>query len=151
MIPFPGRQNEQSQPTTIKSLESVMKSRIYVPIVIAIVTVWYAVVFTSPAAAEVVRDGDRTYLVDRTGERWNITQAVSIGFDPHKFEFGIGRHAFRPLTDGDWYPAPYKDAFNFRVIGLADGEDAHAYAVSTLSRHETANTTLSGEPVAAGY
>jgi hypothetical protein len=128
-----------------------MKSRIYIPIVIAIVTVWFAGVLSGPAAADVVRDGDRTYLVDRTGERWDITQAVSIGFDPDKFEFGIGRNAFRPLTDADWHPGPYKDAFDFRVIGLTDGEDAHAYAVSNLSRHETANTTLSGKPVVAGY
>jgi hypothetical protein len=38
-------------------------------------------------------------IVNRTGERWDISQAVSIGFDPKKFEFGIGRHAFHPLKE----------------------------------------------------
>jgi hypothetical protein len=42
------------------------------------------------------------YLVDRHGERWDITQAKSIGFEPGRFEFGIGRNAFRPLSDNDW-------------------------------------------------
>ena len=51
------------------------------------------------ATASVVKNGDKIFLVDRTGERWDISQAVSIGFDPDHFEFGIGRHAFNPLDD----------------------------------------------------
>ncbi len=39
--------------------------------------------------------------MDRTGERWDITQAVSMGFDPDRFEFGIGRNAFYPLDEND--------------------------------------------------
>jgi hypothetical protein len=53
----------------------------------------------STATAAVVVEGDKSYLVGQTGERWDITQAVSIGYDPFGFEFGIGRHAFQPLPD----------------------------------------------------
>ena len=49
--------------------------------------------------ATVLRDGNQIYIVDRTGEKWDITQAVSIGFDPSGFQFGIGRDAIRPLDE----------------------------------------------------
>lgn len=45
-----------------------------------------AVVFgpgASPdSSAGIVYEGDAVFIVDRTGEKWDITQAVSIGFDP---------------------------------------------------------------------
>jgi hypothetical protein len=47
--------------------------------------------------AGVVYEGEDVFLVDRTGEQWKITQAVSIGFHPRGFQFGIGRDAIRPL------------------------------------------------------
>jgi hypothetical protein len=101
--------------------------------------------------AAVIETNGRTFLVDQNGERWDITQAKSIGFDPRHFEFGIGRNAFRPLGESDWLPDAWKDAFDFRVIGTADGSDAHAYSVAKLSRHETANTVLSSKAILAAY
>ena len=56
-----------------------MKAQIHFLVRMAIVTVWFTVMFSIPATATVIREGDRTYLIDRTGERWDITQAVSIG------------------------------------------------------------------------
>jgi hypothetical protein len=44
-----------------------------------------------------------------------------------------------------------KGSFDFRVVGVADGGDAHAYAVDKLARHETANTLLSSKAVLAAY
>ena len=32
----------------------------------------------------------KIYISDRRGERWDITQAVSIGFKPEKFQFVLG-------------------------------------------------------------
>jgi len=101
--------------------------------------------------AGVIREGERIFLQDRTGERWDITQAVSIGFDPHGFQFGIGRHAIRPL-DGSGLE---RDAANLdsdvRVLGVENREEAHAYVIRKLTRHEIANTRLGETPIAAAY
>lgn len=107
--------------------------------------------FTPRADAFVVNEGNHIYLVDRTGERWDITQAVSIGFDPDHFEFGIGRHAFNPLDDTHWQPGSTHDGSGMRVIGVAGDGEAHAYAVRKLRYHETANTFLGSDPITAAY
>ncbi len=108
--------------------------------------------FIAPhAAAAVLKYGGRTYLVDRTGERWDISQAVSIGFDPDHFEFGIGRHTFNPLDDTDWEPDEKQSGSGMRVIGVAGNGDAHAYSVDKLRYHETANTFLGSDAIVAGY
>jgi hypothetical protein len=102
-------------------------------------------------AAHVLHRGDQIFIVDRTGEQWDVTQAVSLGFDPRGFQFGIGREAIRPLDESslDDRAAPH-DA-GARVIGVANGSHAHAYAVRRLTRHEIANTRLGPAPIAAAY
>ena len=108
--------------------------------------------FLSPiATAEFIEDKGHTYLIDQTAERWDITQAVSIGFEPRDFEFGIGRNAFRPLSESDWSSDVDNKITNFRVIGITAGNEAHAYSVYKLSQHEIANTMLASDPVAVGY
>ena len=101
--------------------------------------------------AGVAREGDRVFIVDRTGERWDVTQAASLGFNPHGFQFGIGREAIRPLDESSLAEeAPGLDA-DVRVIGVENGPDAHAYVVRKLTRHEIANTELNDTPIAAAY
>lgn len=107
--------------------------------------------FASPAASSVIKDGDKIYLVDRTGERWDINQAVSIGYDPNQFEFGIGRDAFQTLDERHWTTQPVNTNPAMRVIGVAENGDVHAYSVGKLSHHETANTTLGSQAIVAGY
>ena len=99
----------------------------------------------------VVNEGERVLIVDRTGERWDITQAVSLGFEPDGFQFGIGRNAIRPL-DASHLTAknPLLDG-GTRVIGVEKDLEAHAYAVRKLTRHEIANTELADTPIAAAY
>ena len=111
----------------------------------------FLIIIAQYAVAAVVREGDKTYLVDRTGERWDITQAVSIGFDPAKFEFGIGRYAFNPLDETNWKSGSKQSYSKMRVIGVARDGDAHAYSVKKLWRHETANTFLGPEAIVASY
>jgi len=91
------------------------------------------------------------YILDRTGERWDISQAESIGFKPEKFQYGIGSHAFTPLDGSYLKPATTSIPSNLRVIGIAAGNEAHAYSVSKLSHHETANTTLNSQPIVVAY
>lgn len=109
------------------------------------------ILIASTATAAVVEEGDKTYLVDQTGERWDISQAVSIGYDPFGFEFGIGRHAFQPLGDGDWGYNDKTAPPGMRIIGVAAKGQAHAYSIEKLRYHETANTFLGAQAIVAGY
>ena len=101
--------------------------------------------------AWVVTESGRTYIEDRTGERWDVTQAKKLGFIPQKFQFGIGKNAFIPLHDNDFTDNLPSTISSDRVIGVAIEGDAHAYAVNRLRRHEIANTTIAGRAIAAGY
>ena len=111
----------------------------------------FSIVLIQTAVADVIEDNGHTFLIDQTGERWDITQARSIGFEPRYFEFGIGRHAFRPLNESDWSTGVDNNASNFRVIGVADEDEAHAYSVPKLSHHEIANTMMASKPIVTGY
>lgn len=102
-------------------------------------------------AARVVKEGDRLYIVDRMGDRWDVTQAETVGFDPHGFQYGIGKNAFQTLDDSDLGDDSGLTHPRTRVIGIADESGAHAYSVPKLSRHEIANTHLGKTPIAAGY
>lgn len=116
-----------------------------------IISLFFSMVLIYAANAYVLREGDRTYIVDRTGEKWDVTQAKAIGFEPRHFRFGLGRHAFTPLDESDWQERQGSGASNLRVIGVSNGKGAHAYSVPKLSRHETANTILGNEAIAAAY
>lgn len=119
--------------------------------VMMIISLFFSMVLIYAANAYVFREGDRTYIVDRTGEKWDVTQAKAIGFEPRHFRFGLGRHAFTPLGESDWLEGQGSGAFNLRVVGVSNGKDAHAYSVPKLSRHETANTILGNDAIAAAY
>jgi hypothetical protein len=103
------------------------------------------------AMAKVLKKGDRIYIVDQTGEHWDISQAVASGYEPDHFEFGIGRDAFQPLGERDWLSKTGDIPNNLRVIGVAGHDEAHAYAVEKLHYHETANTFLGPRAILAAY
>ena len=104
----------------------------------------------SGPAYSYTRARDKIYIVDQTGEKWDVTQAKSIGFDPRRFQYGIGKNAFKTLDDSH---LKNKASFlgNHRVIGVADESESQAYSVSKLRRHEIANTTLGSMSIAVGY
>ena len=99
----------------------------------------------------VLREADKIYIVDQTGERWDVTKAKSIGFDPHRFQYGIGKEAFTPLDESALSDDTLLVSRGLRVIGVAAGTEAHAYSVPKLRRHEIANTTIDSEPISVGY
>ena len=105
----------------------------------------------SQAFSRVIEEKGKTYIVDRHGERWDVTQARSIGFEPHRFQHGIGRNAFTPLDDSQFSRGNAGVRHNERVIGITEGEHANAYAVSKLWRHEVANSFIGDRPIAAAY
>jgi len=101
-------------------------------------------------AANVIHKGEKVYIQDRTGVQWDVTQAKSLGFKPNAFQYGIGKNAFTTLEDShlkDTIPSYH----NPRVIGIEKEGEAHAYAVTKMTRHEVANTHLGGKSVAVGY
>ncbi len=102
------------------------------------------------AYSYVTRGKDKTYIVDKTGEKWDVTQAETIGFDPHRFQYGIGKNAFTTLNDSHLKDQA-SSLRDYRVIGIANSSESQAYSVSKLRRHEVANTTLGSRPIAVGY
>jgi len=105
----------------------------------------------SQAFSRVIEEKGKTYIVDQQGERWDVTQARSIGFEPHRFQHGIGRNAFTPLDDSKFSRENDGVRRNERVIGITEGENANAYSVSKLWRHEVANSFIGDRPIAAAY
>ena len=105
---------------------------------------------TGTAYSYVSQVKNKTYFVDQTGEKWDVTQAKSIGFDPHSFQYGIGKNAFTTLNDFHLKDnaSSLKDS---RVIGIANESESQAYSISKLRSHEIANTTLGSNPIAVGY
>ena len=101
--------------------------------------------------ALVVGKGNKVFLEDQTGYRWDITQARSIGFDPHDFQYGMGKNAFKPLDDTSFKDDVASPLRNPRVIGVTAGSQSKAYSIEKLRVNEIANSSIDGEPVAAAY
>lgn len=99
----------------------------------------------------VIKEDERIYIVDRTGQRWDVTQAVSLGFDPDGFDFGLGKNAFTPLDDSLLTNNTADVPGSARVIGVADGSGAKAYTISRLMGHEISNSSIGKDPVAVSF
>ena len=117
---------------------------------IVVLGVVFAVVL-SQAFSRVIEEKGKTYIVDLHGERWDISQAITIGFKPHRFQHGIGRDAFTPLDDSQFNKDSAGVQRNERVIGISEGDKANAYAISKLWRHEVANSFIGEKPITAAY
>ncbi len=106
---------------------------------------------TGNAFSFVVKESGKVYIVDQTGERWDVSQAESIGFQPEGFQYGMGRNYFKPLDDAHLSDETDNVSSNLRILGVADGHEAKAYSIPKLSRHEIANSKIGSEPIAVGY
>ena len=124
---------------------------LYLYIFILVLALPAAIGSLAGAFSKVIHDGDSTYIVDRHGERWDVTQARSIGFMPERFQHGIGRNAFTPLDDSSLKDQSQKVSKSLRVIGISDGKQANAYSVPRLYRHEVANSSIGDKQIAAAY
>ena len=108
-------------------------------------------ILSALAFSRAIEENGKSYIVDRHGERWDVTQAKSIGFDPERFRHGIGRNAFTPLDDSYLKDKSPNVSSNTRVIGISDGKEARAYSVPRLYRHEVANSSIGDQAIAAAY
>lgn len=79
-----------------------------------------------------------------------------------RFQYGIGKDRIRAIDDPVFtrpddprlLAALGCDAQSIdgtRVIGFADGDDARAYPVELLNKHELVNDTVAGKPVTVGW
>ena len=102
-------------------------------------------------SSAVLKEAEKIYIVDRTGERWDVTQAVSLGFNPEGFQFGLGRNAFTTLDDSLLTNDTTNISKNTRVIGVTDGSTAKAYTISRLLGHEISNSSIGSDSVAVSY
>jgi hypothetical protein len=120
-------------------------------IFILILALSAAIATPGGAFSKVIHEGDSTFIVDRHGERWDVTRARSLGFMPERFQHGIGRNAFTPLDDSSMKDKSQKTSESLRVIGISDGKQANAYSVPRLWRHEVANSSIGDIKIAATY
>jgi hypothetical protein len=123
------------------------KQYIFFPIFLGVVLIFVSI----SSAAYVIKKGEKTYIQDQLGERWDVTQAKTLGFRPDRFQYGIGKHAFTPLDDSHLSDGRSSKFQNPRVIGISDGKEARAYSVPKLRYHEIANTQINDKKVAVGY
>ena len=105
----------------------------------------------SVSFAGVIQTNGKTFLRDRRGEKWDISQAVSIGFNPYKFEFGLGRNAFKPLDDSHLRNASNTVPRRLRILGVTGESGSKAFSVKKLGGHEIANSFIDDAPIAAAY
>ena len=77
--------------------------------------------------------------------------------DPLKFQYGIGKDTIPAIDEplfvsvGDPRLGWQNITDETRVIGYADGDDARAYPIRIMSRHEVVNDTVGGKPVTVGW
>jgi len=101
--------------------------------------------------APVVSEGNKISIRDRTGELWDITEAVDRGFKPRKFQYGLGKSAITPLGDGDLATNQNAPGKNTKILGITSGNESDAHVISKMSYHEIANTTINGTEIVAAY
>jgi len=98
----------------------------------------------------------KIFIVDRTGERWDITHAVKRYKMPAEyFQFGLGRNVIQPILNpqmlhpGDsGYP---DDSAKRIILGTTIEGDSRAYPLEVLSKHEIANEEFEGVYAAVAY
>ncbi len=125
-----------------------MKTNILSILIIICMIFFMSSVATS---AFVIQKGGKTYIQDQTGELWDVTQAISLGFKPEHFQYGIGKTAFTPLDDSHLSDGRSSNIRNQRVIGVANDSEAKAYSVPKLRYHEIANTQIGEKKISVGY
>ena len=100
--------------------------------------------------------GEKVYITDRTGKKWDVTHAIEqYGFDTKNFQYGLGPFAITPINNPEMissgesgYPG---DNSTEAIIGLNIDGDARAYPIRILSRREVVNDRVGGKDVAVVY
>ena len=100
--------------------------------------------------ARAIKDGDRTFIRDVTGHRFDITEAIEkYGMEARKFNYGLGRNYFKPIDHPPWSKQQPRGADN-DVIAVVYQGIARAYDFGKLQRAETLLDTFAGTEVIVG-
>jgi len=106
--------------------------------------------------AVVVTEAGKTFIVDRTGKKWDVTHAVqAYGFVAGEFQFGLGPNAIKPILDPEMISPgesgyPSSDG-TFLIIGTTIDEDSRSYRISDLNGREVADEAFGDVHVAVGW
>lgn len=91
----------------------------------------------------------------RGDSKWFDVTGATI--DPKKFQYGIGVDRIPSIDEPKFVPADDPRLAKLgitdstAVIGYAVGDEAKAYPVNILDRHELVNDYFRGKPVAVGW
>jgi len=105
---------------------------------------------------EIINNNDQITIVDRTGKEWDITDAVQkFGFQPSKFQFGLGPNAIKPIIHPDFFhpgdPGHPSPSHSSIVIGTTINNDTRAYPLFILKSHEIVDDSFGDTHVAVAY
>ena len=98
----------------------------------------------------------KIHITDRYGDRFDITHAVeAYGMSRHGFEYGIGKHAIRPINNPNMigpgqpnYPTAWDDR---RIIGARIEGENRSYPIRPLRNHEIVNEVVGETHLAVAY
>jgi hypothetical protein len=101
-------------------------------------------------------DSNRIFIRDRTGKEWDVTHAVNkYGFDPKRFQFGLGPFAIQPILEPKFLSPEDPDFGSVNgdviVIGAKLNGMARAYPLYILGSHEIVDEQFGPTHVAVGY
>jgi len=98
----------------------------------------------------------RILLVDQKNKEWDITHAVeNYGFVPEDFQFGIGLGIIKPIFDPEFIsfgdPGFPDENETYLVLGYTQDNDARAYPIADMSRHEVVNDIYGSTHLTVAY
>ena len=91
------------------------------------------------------------YGGEKENQHFDIT---GYSLNDEQFHYGLGREHFPALLKPEFISVKeanenWTDDSRFLVV--YSGEEAKAYAVKDLTRHEVVNDVINGEPIMAAY
>jgi hypothetical protein len=105
---------------------------------------------------KIERKDGQTFIVDRTGKKWNITHAIArYGMKAERFQFGLGPFAITPILNPKFI-SPGESGYpsnndNRLIIGANLNNNTRAYPINVLSLHEIVDEKFGDMYVAVAY
>ena len=94
---------------------------------------------------------------DPASEESQWFDVTNAPIDPAEFQYGIGKDTIPAIDEpvfvsvGDPRLETQNITDEARVIGYAVGDDARAYPIRIMNRHELVNDTVGGKPVTVAW
>ncbi len=94
---------------------------------------------------------------DPASEESQWFDVTDAPLDPVEFQYGIGKDTIPAIDEplfvsvGDPRLEAQRITDGTRVIGYSVGDDARAYPIRIMDRHELVNDTVGGKPVTVGW